>query len=140
MKNWKNSFWHIILFIFYPILYLVLNEYIFKTNLNISTISNFDLLILVFAIFRLVRLFVYDDITDFVRDFLAKWKNWLMTSLSELISCPWCTGIWVTLVVLVLYSFPIYFYNLLFILALAWIVSFVQLFYKLIARISDKDR
>lgn len=140
MKNWKNNFWHIILFIFYPILYLVLNEYIFKTNLNISTISNFDLLILVFAIFRLVRLFVYDDITDFVRDFLAKWKNWLSKSLSELINCPWCTWIWATLITLVLYSFPIYFYNLLFILALAWVVSFVQLFYKLIARISDKDR
>lgn len=137
MKTWKPYFWHIILFIFYPFLYLVLNEYIFKTNLNIAKISNFDLLILIFAIFRLVRLFVYDDITDFVRNFLAKWKNWLMISLSELISCPWCTWIWVTLIVIVLYSFTLYFYNLLFILALAWIVSFIQLIYKLIAKISD---
>lgn len=133
----KSQFWHIVLFLTYPVIYLLLNSYIFIYRLDVASFSVFDIAVLIFAIFRLTRLFVYDWITDFLREFFSEWKSWFSASISELLACPWCMWIWISLLVLVMRSFPVVFMNLLYILALAWIVSFIQLFYKLISMIWD---
>ena len=134
----SKYFWHMVLFIFFPFLYLYLLVFIFDNDNYVPTdIPIFDLVILTLAIFRVTRLFVYDEITNFLRDFFAKWKNWLSKSLSELINCPWCTWIWVSLILTFMYYISPIFWTFLLILAMASIVSFLQVTYKLLARLWD---
>jgi Protein of unknown function (DUF1360) len=82
----------------------------------------FDLVLLIFASFRLTRLLVYDRITEFIRRPFHKeveevdsegntitfieikgegFRYWI----GELLSCHWCTGIWCTAILLVIYFY-----------------------------------
>ncbi|WP_062351990.1 DUF1360 domain-containing protein [Bacillus kwashiorkori] len=85
------------------------------TDLNILTV-----IILGLASFRLTRLIVFDKITEFVRrpffdEVIEKaengqeevylvvkeggWKRWI----GELLSCYWCTGIWASIFLVLLF-------------------------------------
>lgn len=92
-----------------------------------------DFFLMAFAIFRLVRLFTYDSITQFIRDwFYGKSATSFMGSLGTLVNCPWCTGLWFALVVVFFYfATPAAWYAIL-VLALASIASFFQLLSNLI--------
>lgn len=137
-KNATDKYlWHIILFVLYPILYIFLVSILLKKGVLPTYIDSFDLFILVFASFRLTRLFVYDDITNFLRDFLATSNTWLWKSLSELINCPWCTSVWVALILTFFYYISPLTWMLLLILAIAWLVWFLQVAYKTFARFWD---
>ncbi|MCC2630723.1 MAG: integral rane protein [Candidatus Paceibacter sp.] len=88
-------------------------------------IEPYDLIILMLATFRLIRLFTYDQIMRVVRDmfldhreFVDPETNILMVertkpssgskrALGDLFGCPWCMGMWVSFFVVVLYfAFP----------------------------------
>ncbi len=140
-KSSKSSnseyFWHVILFLSYPLVYLVsiiTLKYIWISDFSLS---DREIIILWLATFRLTRLFVYDQITNFIREPLKSYKNWLWKSLSELLNCPWCTSVWSALIIYYIYKIDTMFLWLIYILALAWIVWFLQLIYKLLARYSD---
>ncbi|QST00847.1 DUF1360 domain-containing protein [Pontibacillus sp. ALD_SL1] len=75
-----------------------------------------ELLILVLASFRVTRLLVYDTITDWIRKpfhkeveqvsengetevFIEVKGKGLQRFVGELLSCHWCTGVWVSALV-----------------------------------------
>ncbi|MDQ0198208.1 DUF1360 domain-containing protein [Neobacillus ginsengisoli] len=89
-------------------------------------ISFLNLVILALASFRLTRLIVFDKITEFLRNpffeeieeknedgtigiyYLPKGKG-IRKFVGQLLSCYWCTGIWTSAgVVLLFYLFPNY--------------------------------
>jgi hypothetical protein len=87
-----------------------------------SEISGFDFFVLILATFRLTRLFVYDSVTDFIRDFFRRNSR----TVTELLSCPWCTGIWMALLVGFFYFLtPLAWYPI-FLVALAGAGTFIQ--------------
>lgn len=74
------------------------------------------------AAFRLTRLFVYDKITEFIRNpffeekieidetgqeitYLIPREKGLRHFVGELISCHWCTGMWISTFLVCLYLF-----------------------------------
>ncbi|EKE29881.1 MAG: hypothetical protein ACD_2C00081G0003 [uncultured bacterium (gcode 4)] len=131
----KNGyFWHISLFTLYPILYIVIVSYLYSRGIIISDISFLDFSLLVLSTFRVTRLFVYDHITDFIRDYLSTFNTWLWKSLSELINCPWCTAVWVAMFLVFLYALTPLSWLFLLILAVDWAVWFLQVAYKSVAR------
>lgn len=86
------------------------------------TISWIELFILVFASFRITRLLVFDSITDWIRrpfhktieevnengeieTFIEIKGKGLQAFIGELLSCHWCTGIWVSALVLAFYLY-----------------------------------
>ncbi len=107
-------------------------------------ISTFDLILIGLAIFRITRLFVYDKITQFLRDTLLRsrevvgsdgkvyiervpYKGGPLRTISDLLACPWCTGMWASLFVVFFYfSLPFAWYVIL-ILAVAGLGNFFQL-------------
>ncbi len=108
-----------------------------------DSISLFDLALVSLAAFRLTRLFVYDKITQFVRDwFLVKrvekadgelliirspHRSGPLRTISELLGCPWCFGVWAALVVLFFYALtPLAWFPIL-LLAVAGVGSFLQI-------------
>jgi hypothetical protein len=90
-------------------------------------IPTFDFILLSLATFRLVRLFVYDSVTNFIRDHFEKYHTGPGKTLSNLLDCPWCTGVWMALPVVFFYfATPITWYPLL-ILAVAGVATFIQI-------------
>lgn len=87
-----------------------------------------DFVLMALAVMRLVRLFTYDVITAFIRDwFVGAEPESLRDSLGALINCPWCLGLWWALVVAFFYlATPIAWYGIL-VLALASVASFLQI-------------
>lgn len=95
-----------------------------------------DFLLIALATFRLIRLFSYDKITQFARDFFhdvgedgvkIKPPYGLRRTLLELLECPWCTGVWLALFVAFFYLWTPLAYFPVLMLAIAGVASFFQL-------------
>jgi|GEM_PF-182550 len=116
-----QHFWNLILTTLFGVLLLASVYYFYRVEgATPSTISLFDFLLLSLAVFRITRLIVYDKITRFIRDFLLASREFVgadglvyierrprkkgpLRTISDLINCPWCTGMWVTLFVVFFY-------------------------------------
>ncbi|MGG4497960.1 DUF1360 domain-containing protein [Brevibacillus reuszeri] len=106
-------------------------------------LSVIDMLILVLASFRLTHLIVFDEITSFlrepfltityvtdssgqvVRDFQFKGgrvRQWI----GKLLSCHWCVGIWIGILIVVLYLYVPAAYPILLILAIAGAAAVIE--------------
>lgn len=99
----------------------------------IPSVSAFDLFLMALAIFRLVRLTSYDVITKFLRDAVAPApRDSFLGTFSQLVNCPWCTGLWFSFfVVFAYYATPVA-YPVILILALAGVASFIQVLANLV--------
>jgi hypothetical protein len=102
------------------------------------------ILIIGLAAFRLTRLIVFDKITEFIRMpffeekteiddegneiifYIAKEKG-VKHFLGELLSCHWCTGLWVSISLIMLdYYIPVVSYFILMVLSVAAIGSIIE--------------
>jgi hypothetical protein len=105
----------------------------------------YELVILILATFRLIRLFTYDQVMRVVRDMFLDHREFIdpetgmvmierskptqgpKRALSDLFGCPWCMGMWVSFFVIVFYfAFPESRF-LVLILALAGAASALQI-------------
>ena len=107
-------------------------------------IDLFDLVLIILATLRLIRLFVYDKITRWFRDLFMqkttvegspgesitirqKYAGGPLRTLSELFACPWCIGVWASFTVTFFYFLtPLAWFPILF-LAIAGVATFLQL-------------
>ncbi len=90
-------------------------------------ISVFDFILISLATFRLVRLFVYDHVTLFIRTYLADSSHGFKKATSDLFDCPWCFGVWAATFLIVLYFLVPMMWFVILILAVAGVASFVQM-------------
>lgn len=124
LKETRNSlyFWNIIATIVFVVVMVKAVDVVGIEAVRIvSHISPYHFLLVSFATFRLTRLLVADHITQWLRDLCMKsvTVNDPMTGavfvrcekptkglrrlVSDLLGCPWCVGVWVAMVVIVLY-------------------------------------
>jgi len=72
-KKNDQYFWNFVFSAIFALLVL-LSLFYLKSNGELPRkISVFDFVLLALAIFRLIRLFVYDSVTNFVRDHFAQY-------------------------------------------------------------------
>ncbi len=90
------------------------------------SIPLFDFLLISLGVFRLIRLFAYDKITQFIRDFFGSWKTGPFKTISELMGCPWCLGIWAALGLVFLYYITPFGWYLILVLGISGSASFFQ--------------
>ncbi len=103
-------------------------------------ITLMEFLILSLATLRLTRLFVYDKITAFFREqfydvvesargkrTLEKPESGPRRTLADLLSCPWCIGMWAGATVVFFYYLTSYAYFPILFLAVAGLGSILQL-------------
>ncbi len=123
-----QNLWNIIYALFFLIFVAVLSRTLFlKLGYFPTSISLPDFFLIVLATFRLIRLFVYDKITFFLRDLFADAERGPLKTFSELLACPWCFGVWCSAVILFLYYYtPLSWYFIL-LLAVGGLASFLQL-------------
>lgn len=140
MRITDQYFWNIVFILFYAGI-LTMMVIILETESRIpyESLTLMDMALITLASFRLTRLFVYDGMTRFVREqfydtkavrnkiTLVKPLVGPRRTLADLVSCPWCFGVWATTCVAFLYLVSSYMYLPILILALAGVATLIQL-------------
>lgn len=104
-----------------------------------ESLTLFDMALMILASWRLTRLFVYDAIMKWFREqfwdasrekggaTLRKPKGGPRRTVADLLSCPWCFGIWAAATVTFFYLLtPLAFYPVL-LLAVSAVATYLQL-------------
>lgn len=104
----------------------------------------FDLILLSLASFRLTRLIVYDKITAFLRKpffeeteeknekgeidiYIIPRKKGFRGWIGQLLSCYWCTGVWMTMaIVAASYFIPFWSAPIIVVLAVAGLAAIIE--------------
>jgi hypothetical protein len=119
--------WNLIFSAFFAVLVIYSIWWLAASRLIFYDIPVRDLVLISLAIFRLVRLFSYDVITQFIRDwFVGARENSFGHTLGALLNCPWCTGLWFSWFVVFFYFALPYSWPVIIILALAGVASLIQ--------------
>ena len=145
MRITDQYFWNIVFSALF-LSFLVSGTIILETNATASlhtlTLSEFAILSL--ATFRLTQLFVYDKITAFFREqfynarvtktgtILEKPVTGARRTLADLLSCPWCFGVWAGTMVVFFYALTPYAWYPILILAISGVGSALQIFVNMI--------
>lgn len=123
----EQYFWNFIFSIFFVFLVFLSVYYLRSVGRLPYRIPVFDFIFLALATYRLIRLFVYDSVTNFIRDHFRKYSSGPGKTIWYLLDCPWCTGVWMALVVAFFYfATPLAWFPIL-ILAIAGTATFIQI-------------
>jgi hypothetical protein len=145
MRITDQYFWNVVFLVFFIGLAfmaaVILESMAWKPY---SELVLLDYVLITLASFRIVRAVLYDKIFAFFREqfydvvetkgkvTLVKPATGPRRTLADLLSCPWCFGVWSTAMVSFFYLFtPFAFYPILF-LALSAAASFLQILSSLI--------
>ncbi|HWH16598.1 MAG TPA: DUF1360 domain-containing protein [Candidatus Paceibacterota bacterium] len=129
-----NALWNILYSVFFLALVAYALIWLTATGQLVLFIPAFHIMLLSLATFRLIRLFTYDHITAWLRDwFSAKDEGTFLGTAGRLLTCPWCTGVWFAFLVYLAYAVaPLAMIPLAIILSISAIASFLQLLSNLV--------
>lgn len=130
----NEKFWNFIYATSFIIVTFIFSYYIIYLKIDFTKISNKELVIIALASYRLTRLLVYDKVLNFLRDFITKkeHKSGFLNSTKYFLTCPWCAGVWMTLMIFVLFLIVPYGLFLVYILAISGIASFLHILISLL--------
>lgn len=131
-------FWNFIFSVFFVIL-VILGAIILETESRIplAALSIVDYMLITLATWRLIRLFVFDSITKFFREQfsdvvkvgrgyrLDKPKTGPRRTIADLLSCPWCFGMWAAATVTFFYLLTPYAVFPIVLLAISAVATFL---------------
>ncbi len=137
----RIHFWNVVLSLFFALLVIVSIGTLSAQGRIFYEVPVRDLILMALAIYRLIRLFTYDKITQFVRDwFVGAEKGTLREALGVLINCPWCIGLWFSWFIVTFYFGSIYSWPVILILALGALGSFFQIVSNLIGWSAERAK
>jgi len=151
MRITDQYFWNLIFTLFFTTL-VVLGVIILEGEAyrSLREATVFDGALITLATWRLIRLVVYDKITAFFREqfydvggtktkpVLEKPAAGPRRTIADLLSCPWCFGVWAAAMVTFFYFLTPYAYFVVLFLAVAAVATFLQLLANLIGWQSEK--
>jgi len=146
-------FWNFIFTLFF-LCFVVMGMIILNTETRIepADLTWFDFTLMTLATLRLVRLVVYDAITKFFREqfwdvkeskiglVLEKPDSGPRRTLADLLSCPWCIGIWAGATVVFFYLWTPYAYFPVLFLAISSLATTLQLLANMIGFQAEKAK
>lgn len=94
---------------------------------RIRRFETFEFMLITLAAFRLTRLFMYDSITDGIREYFADPHTPWKTAFYELLTCVWCFGLWSATAATIMYLLIPEAALALLILAVAGVATVMQL-------------
>lgn len=144
-------FWSVVFSAFFLLL-IAMGTIILETEARIplAELSLADYVLITLATWRLTRLFVYDELTRFLREQfydlekvgkkieLVKPKSGPRRMLASLMGCPWCMGVWLAAVVVFAYVITPYAYFAVIVLAVSAVATFLQIFTNLVGNHAER--
>ena len=121
----KDTSWNFLATIFFIICLVALGYYLHNEGIKLQDTSILELFVMSLATYRLTRILVFDKIFKLFRDFIRSRSGWkVFYVIREIITCPWCAGVWVALTIVVLYYFVPFGKLFIYILAISGVASF----------------
>lgn len=140
MRITDQYFWNMVFLGFFAVLAflatVILDSMAWKPY---GDLTLFDATLITLASFRIVRAVVYDKIFAFLREqfydvheekgkvMLVKPERGPRRTIADLLSCPWCFGVWATAMVSFIYLLTPFAFYAIFFLALSAVASFLQI-------------
>ncbi len=145
MRITDQYFWNVVFLLFFLVLIFLASVVLESEAIkSYEALTLIDLLLITLASFRVIRMVVYDKIFAFFREqfydaveekgrvVLVKPESGPRRTLADLLSCPWCFGVWASAMVTFFYLLtPYSFFPVLF-LALSAVASLLQILANLI--------
>lgn len=144
-KHQAWNFWSA--FVFFGAILLV-GHFLKREGIDIRDLSMKEAVLVILASYRMTRILVFEKILKHFRDALKKRENlYVIGTIHSMVTCPWCAGVWVTLIIIVFYYLVPYGALLVYVLALAGLASMMILVSNLLhmyterrQRIHQKDK
>lgn len=144
-------FWNVVFGLFFLLL-TIMGAIILQTESRIpfDKLSLTDFALITLASWRLIRFFVYDTMTKWLREqfydvkkvgkgfTLVKPVTGPRRTLADLFSCPWCFGMWAAASVTFFYLLTPFAYYFVLFLAISAVASFLQILTNLIGWQAEK--
>lgn len=138
-------FWNFVFSVFFLFL-VVMGAIILATESRIpyGELTLLDLTLMTLATWRLIRLFAYDHITKWFREqfydvvksgkgnVLEKPHSGPRRTIADLMTCPWCLGVWAGAAVVFFYLLTPYAYYFALFLSISAVASWLQVFTNMI--------
>lgn len=151
MRITDQYFWNVVFLVFFSVLVFMATVILQSEAYKLYTELTFiDFTLITLASFRLIRLVVYDKIFAFFREqfydaeeykgkvLLVKPENGPRRTLADLLSCPWCFGVWATAMISFFYLLTPYAMFPILVLALSSVATFLQILANLIGWKSER--
>jgi len=126
MDNANQNAWNFASLFVYFILLIVVAVLIEEKGIDITGTSAKDLLFIILATYRLTRIVVFEKIFKFFRDFVKSGNRYaFLNTLRFIITCPWCMGVWMALIVVLLFFVVPYGKIIVYIIGVSGVASFI---------------
>lgn len=145
MRITNQYFWNIIFTLFFLCLAWIATAILeSEAYIPYGSLTTVDFMLITLASMRVIRLVVHDKITAFFREqfydvlerdgkvLLVKPEKGARRTLADLLTCPWCFGVWATAMVAFFYLLTPYAYFPVLFLALSSVATFLQLLANLV--------
>ncbi len=140
MRITDQYFWNFVFSLFF-LAFLFMGTVILESEAyrSYESLTIFEFILMALATMRLTRLFLYDKITAFFREqfydaletksgvALVKPERGPRRTLADLLSCPWCFGMWASATVAFFYLLTPYAFFVILLLALGAVGSILQI-------------
>lgn len=135
-KHQAWNFWSA--FVFFGAVLLV-GYLLEKKGIDIRDLSLKEAVLVILASYRMTRILVFEKILKHFRDALKRRENlYVIGTIHSMVTCPWCAGVWVTLIIFVFYYLVPYGDLLVYVLALAGLASMVILLSNLLHMYTER--
>ncbi|MBN1157911.1 MAG: DUF1360 domain-containing protein [Bacteroidales bacterium] len=126
MEKPKQNAWNFASLFVYFILLILSGFLIEKKGIDITETSFKDLVIIMLAAYRMTRIVVFEKIFKFFRDFIrTKEKFAVLNTIKFIVTCPWCMGVWMSLIAVLLFFVIPYGKIIVYIMAIAGMASLI---------------
>ncbi|MBN2481546.1 MAG: DUF1360 domain-containing protein [Bacteroidales bacterium] len=126
MEKSKQNAWNFASLFVYFILLIITGFLLEKKGTDITKTSIKDLIMIVLASYRLTRIVVFEKIFKFFRDFIrTKEKYAVLNTIKFIITCPWCMGVWMSMIVVLLFFMVPFGKIIVYIMAISGVASFI---------------
>jgi len=120
-----HKFWNFLATIIYIVCWILLGYTLQRKGIKIEQVRIWELFLLALATYRLTRILVFDKIFKLFRDFIrSKSKLYAFYVVREIITCPWCAGVWTAMLIVILYFLVPFGNVLIYLLAISGLGSF----------------
>lgn len=137
-KHQAWNFWSA--FVFFGLIVLV-GYLLEKKSIDIGKITLKEAVVIILASYRMTRILVFEKIFKYLRNVLKRREGlYIVGTLSSIITCPWCAGVWVTLIIVVFYFLVPYGILLVYVLAMAGVASVVILYSNMLHMRTDRKQ
>ncbi len=124
-KHQAWNFWSA--FVFLAAVVLV-GYFLKRKGLDIRNLTLKEATVIILASYRMTRILVFEKILKHFRDALKRRENlYVIGTIHSMVTCPWCAGVWITLIMILFYFLVPFGDLLVYVLALAGLASMMIL-------------